>query len=44
MARIDETLTVLHGLWVGDLNGDGCDELLTASFEGIYRFDLSETR
>jgi hypothetical protein len=38
--KIDETLTVLHGLWVGDLDGDGRDEVLTASFEGIFRFDL----
>jgi hypothetical protein len=38
--KIDETLTVLHGLWVGDLDGDARDEILTASFEGIYRFDL----
>jgi hypothetical protein len=38
--KIDETLTVLHGLHVGDLDGDGRDELLTASFEGIFRFDL----
>jgi hypothetical protein len=36
---IDETLTVLHGIYVGDLNGDGKDEILTASFEGIHRFD-----
>jgi hypothetical protein len=36
---IDETLTVLHGLYVGDLDGDGRDEILTASFEGIHRFD-----
>jgi hypothetical protein len=38
--KIDETLTVLHGLFVGDLDGDGRDEILTASFEGIFRFDL----
>ncbi|MCR4415589.1 MAG: VCBS repeat-containing protein, partial [Thermoguttaceae bacterium] len=38
--KIDETLTVLHGLWVGDLDADRRDEILTASFEGIYRFDL----
>lgn len=37
--KIDETLTVLHGLWVGDLDGDGRDEILTASFEGITHFD-----
>ena len=38
--KIDETLTVLHGLHVSDLNGDGRDEILTASFEGIHRFDF----
>ncbi|MBN2473109.1 MAG: VCBS repeat-containing protein [Pirellulales bacterium] len=37
--RIDEELTVLHGLCVEDLDGDGRDEILTASFEGIFRFD-----
>ena len=37
--RIDESLTVLHGLHAADLDGDGRDELLTASFEGIHRFD-----
>ncbi len=35
---IDETLTVLHGLWVGKWEDGGRDHLLTASFEGIYRF------
>jgi len=38
--KIDETLTVLHGLYVGDLDGDGRDEILAASFEGIFQFDL----
>lgn len=38
--KIDETLTVLHGLHVADLDGDGRDEILTASFEGICRFDF----
>jgi len=42
--KIDETLTVLHGLWVGDLDGDGRDEVLTASFEGIFRFDFEGDR
>ncbi|MCX8036584.1 MAG: VCBS repeat-containing protein [Candidatus Sumerlaeia bacterium] len=36
---IDESLTVLHGIWAGDLDNDGRDELLTASFEGIHLFD-----
>jgi hypothetical protein len=38
--KIDETLTVLHGVHVEDLDGDGRDEILTASFEGIHRFDF----
>jgi len=38
--KIDETLTVLHGLYIGDLDQDGRDEILTASFEGIHRFEL----
>ena len=38
--KIDETLTVLHGIHVGDLDSDGRDEILTASFEGICRFDF----
>jgi hypothetical protein len=38
--KIDETLTVLHGLYAGDLDQDGRDELLTASYEGIHRFDF----
>ncbi len=37
---IDESLTVLHGLRISDLDADGRDEILTASFEGIYRFDF----
>lgn len=37
---IDETLTVLHGLWTGDLDGDGREEILTASFEGLHLLDL----
>jgi len=38
--KIDESLTVLHGIQVKDLDGDGRDEILTASFEGIHRFDF----
>ena len=41
---IDETLTVLHGLYVGDLDGDGRAEILTANFEGIHRFDWKQGR
>ncbi len=35
---IDETLTVIHGLNVFDWDGDGRDEILTASFEGVHLF------
>lgn len=38
--KIDETLAVLHGIYVGDLDQDGRDEILTASYEGIWRFDF----
>jgi hypothetical protein len=31
---------VLHGIQVADLDGDGRDEILTASFEGIHRFEF----
>jgi len=41
---IDESLTVLHGIYVGDLDGDGRDEILTGSFEGIHRFDFKQGR
>jgi hypothetical protein len=42
--KIDESLTVLHGLYVSDIDGDGRAEILTASFEGIYRFDYEGDR
>ncbi|MGA3323113.1 MAG: FG-GAP-like repeat-containing protein [Terriglobia bacterium] len=35
---IDDSLTVMHGLNVLDWDGDGRDEILTASFEGIHLF------
>src|SRR5581483_10519474 len=41
--KIDESLTVLHGIFVGDLDGDGRDELLTASFEGVHLFKFNGT-
>ena len=37
--KIDETLTMIHGGYVKDIDGDGRAEILTASREGIYRFD-----
>lgn len=36
--KIDETLTVLHGVWAGKLDTSGRDQVLTASFEGVFRF------
>jgi hypothetical protein len=41
--KIDETLTVLHGLWIGKLDGGNRDQILTASYEGIYRFGYEGT-
>lgn len=35
---IDESLTVLHGLWVGKLDDSGREQILTASYEGVFRF------
>jgi hypothetical protein len=37
---IDETLHMMHALEVCDFDGDGRDELLTGSFEGVHLFDL----
>jgi len=35
---IDDPLTVVHGLQILDWDGDGRDEILTASFEGVHLF------
>ncbi|MBZ5544992.1 MAG: FG-GAP-like repeat-containing protein [Acidobacteriia bacterium] len=35
---IDDSLTVVHGINVMDWDGDGRDEILTASFEGVHLF------
>ncbi|HEV2492644.1 MAG TPA: FG-GAP-like repeat-containing protein [Terriglobia bacterium] len=35
---IDSSLTVIHGLNILDWDGDGRDEILTASFEGVHLF------
>jgi len=35
---IDDSLTVVHGIHVLDWDGDGRDEILTASFEGVHLF------
>ena len=37
--KIDETLTGMHGVYVADIDNDGRAEVVTASFEGIHRFD-----
>jgi hypothetical protein len=36
---VDQSLTVLHGIHVADLDGDRRQEILTASYDGICRFD-----
>jgi Aldos-2-ulose dehydratase, beta-propeller domain len=38
---IDDSLTVVHGVLVYDWDGDGRDEFLTASFEGVHLFRSS---
>jgi hypothetical protein len=35
---IDDSLRVVHGIQILDWDGDGRDEILTASFEGIHLF------
>ena len=35
---IDSTLTVIHGICIADWNGDGLDDILTASFQGVNLF------
>ncbi len=35
---IDDSLTVVHGIEVMDSDGDGRDEIFTASFEGVHVF------
>lgn len=39
---IDNSLTVVHGLTVFDWDGDGRDEILTASFEGVHLFHATD--
>jgi hypothetical protein len=40
---IDDSLTVIHGVQILDWDGDGRDEILTASFEGVHLFKASGT-
>jgi hypothetical protein len=35
---IDQSLSVAHGICIRDWDGDGRDEILTASFEGVHLF------
>jgi hypothetical protein len=35
---IDDRLTVLHGICIVDWDGDGREDLLTASFEGVHLY------
>jgi hypothetical protein len=41
---VDESLHVTHGLLVYDFDGDGREEILTASFEGVHLFHSSGGR
>ncbi|MDX1383152.1 MAG: VCBS repeat-containing protein, partial [Thermoanaerobaculia bacterium] len=40
-AVIDDTLPVTHGVEVTDVDGDGRDEVLTASYEGVHLLDAT---
>jgi hypothetical protein len=40
---IDDSLTVVHGVHIMDWDNDGCDEILTASFEGVHLFRSTGT-
>ncbi|MSR57631.1 MAG: VCBS repeat-containing protein [Planctomycetaceae bacterium] len=35
---VDEQLNAMHNHWLGDLDGDGKADLITASLEGVYLF------
>lgn len=35
---IDESLNAMHNHWMGDFDGDGKTDLLTASMEGVFLF------
>jgi hypothetical protein len=41
---IDDSLTVVHGIQIVDWDGDGRDEILTASFEGVHLFHSMGSR
>jgi hypothetical protein len=38
----DENSGIVHGIWIMDWDGDGRDEILTAGFNGIDRFQLGK--
>ncbi|MFN0052302.1 MAG: FG-GAP repeat domain-containing protein [Planctomycetales bacterium] len=35
---VDEALNAMHNHWMGDLDGDGRTDLITASMEGVFLF------
>ncbi|MGQ0636306.1 MAG: FG-GAP repeat domain-containing protein [Planctomycetaceae bacterium] len=35
---LDDSLNAMHGHWLGDLDGDGQTDMLTASLEGVFLF------
>jgi hypothetical protein len=35
---IDETLNAMHNHWMGDFDGDGKGDIITASMEGVFLF------
>ncbi len=39
----DENEGVMHGIFVTDFDGDGRDEILTASFVGIHLYDFADS-
>ena len=36
---VDESLNGMHNHWIGDLHGNGHVDMLTASMEGVFRFE-----
>ncbi len=38
-----ENQGVVHGIWIIDWDGDGRDDILTASFEGIHLFQMDKS-
>ncbi len=40
---IDDSLHTLHNLWISDCDGNGRNDVLTASWEGVHRFERLAT-